>query len=308
MKTIFVQIVRFVLFPLICLVSLLPLPILYGISYAFVVLPMKWGGYRRAVILDNLAGAFPETTEKERFDIAKQFYRYLGRVVAESVWLFTASCKRMLKRFSVEGAHVLEDLKKEGRSVVVMIPHIGNWEFLKTCSCPQYETFCGYPQNRLHMVYQRVNSPVFEAVMHRMRSRHKTGWRILESKQLARYMDAHKNIPSVYAMVADQCPGPAGKSIAATFLGRPTLMIAGPEYLAGKHGFAVVYGAVKEESRGKYTLCFRLITKDAKAEDSGVVTETFARLLEADIRQNVHLWLWSHRRWKRIPSDEARNL
>ena len=249
MKTIFVQIIRFVLFPLICLVSLLPLPILYGISYVFVVLPMQGLGYRKTVVLDNLVKAFPEKTEKERFEIARQFYRYLGRVVAESLWLFTAPCKRMLKRFSVKNAYVLEALQQEGKSVIVMIPHMGNWEFLKTCSCPQYKTFCGYYQHQLHMVYQKVNSPVFEALLYRMRSRHKTGWRILESRQLARYMAAYKNIPGVYAMVADQCPGPAGKSITVSFLGRPTLMIAGPEYLAGKFGLAVVYGVVKEESR-----------------------------------------------------------
>lgn len=299
MKTIFMQIVGFVTYSLLCIISLLPLPVLYGVSYLFAVLPMRWYGYRRTVIITNLSRSFPDMTYEEIRRTTKEFYLYLGRVIAESVWLLTASERSVLKRFAIENGQVLETLQKNNQSVIVMIPHMGNWEFLRACTYSQQEGFYGYSMEQLHMVYQRMSSPLFDKLVYRMRNRHKTGWHILESRQVARYMARHKDTPGVYAMVADQCPGPAGKSVAVRFLGQPTLMAGGPEYLARKFGFALVYGVVQQEEKGRYVLRFRLITENASEEKEGVATEKFAQMLEEDVRQNVHLWLWSHKRWKR---------
>lgn len=299
MKTIFMQIVGFVIYSLICIISLLPLPVLYGVSYLFAVLPMRWCGYRRTVIITNLSRSFPDMTYEKIRRTTKDFYLYLGRVIAESVWLLTASERSVFKRFAIENGQVLETLQKNNRSVIVIIPHLGNWEFLRACTYGQQERFCGYSMEQLHMVYQRMNSPLFDKLVYRMRNRHKTGWHILESRQVARYMARHKDTPGVYAMVADQCPGPAGKSVAVRFLEQPTLMAGGPEYLARKFEFALVYGVVQEVGKGRYVLRFRLITEDASEEKEGIATAKFAQMLEEDIRQNVHLWLWSHKRWKR---------
>ena len=219
MKTIFMQIVWFVIYSLICIISLLPLPVLYGVSYLFAVLPMRWCGYRRTVIITNLSRSFPDMTYEKIRRTTKEFYLYLGRVIAESVWLLTASERSVLKRFAIENGQVLETLQKNNQSVIVMIPHMGNWEFLRACTYSQQEGFYGYSMEQLHMVYQRMSSPLFDKLVYRMRNRHKTGWHILESRQVARYMARHKDTPGVYAMVADQCPGPAGKSVAVRFLG-----------------------------------------------------------------------------------------
>ncbi len=134
MKTIFMQIVGFVTYSLLCIISLLPLPVLYGVSYLFAVLPMRWYGYRRTVIITNLSRSFPDMTYEEIRRTTKEFYLYLGRVIAESVWLLTASERSVLKRFAIENGQVLETLQKNNQSVIIMIPHMGNWEFLRACN------------------------------------------------------------------------------------------------------------------------------------------------------------------------------
>ncbi|MDD5046816.1 MAG: lysophospholipid acyltransferase family protein [Bacteroidales bacterium] len=303
MKAIFSLIVFFAIYALICLVSLLPLPVLYCLSRVLVVLPMRIAGYRRTVVITNLARSFPERSYGEIQQIVREFYRYLGRLVAETVWLFTASQRSVMKRVSLEDCHVLESLKKQGKSVVIMLPHMGNWEFLRACSCPLQGNICGYDLQQLHIVYQRVNSPLFDKLMYTLRSRYQYGWHILESRNVARYMAKHQGVPGIYAMISDQCPGPAGKSIAACFLGQPTLMIKGPEALARKFGFAVVYGVIRQVGRGRYVMHFTRISENAAAEEEGAVTNCFARLLEQDIRRHPPLWLWSHKRWKRTPHE-----
>jgi KDO2-lipid IV(A) lauroyltransferase len=80
-------------------------------------------------------------------------------------------------------------------------------------------------------------------------------------------------------------------------------MIKGPEALARKFGFAVVYGVIRQVGRGRYVMHFTRISENAAAEEEGAVTNCFARLLEQDIRRHPPLWLWSHKRWKRTPHE-----
>ncbi len=302
MKAIFSQICFSVVYTIICLFSLLPLRLLYGLSFILVVLPLRIAGYRRTVVTINMARSFPGKSYGEIQRMIRDFYLYLGRLFAETIWLFTASGKSVLKRFSIENCRVLESLREKGKSVVVMLPHMGNWEFLRACSCPERKTVCGYDVQQLHMVYQRVNSPLFDKLMYTLRNRYKTGWKILESRSVARYMAKHRETPGVYAMISDQCPGPAGKNVSGFFLNQPTLMIEGPEALARKFGMAVVYGVLKQTDKGRYALHFSLITENAVETETGEVSRKFAGLLEKDIERTPHLWLWSHKRWKRTPS------
>ncbi|HQP64134.1 MAG TPA: hypothetical protein PLW52_02985 [Bacteroidales bacterium] len=301
MKALFSQLGYFALYVLIFLVSLFPLPVLYGLSRVLVVMPARIAGYRRTVVITNLSRSFPEKSYQQIRHLTRDFYRYLGRLFAETTWLFSASGKSVMKRFSIEGGEVLESLKIKGKSVVVMLSHTGNWEFLRACSCPGRGSICGYDQKQLHMVYQRLDSPLFDQLMFTLRNRYRTGWHLLESREVARYMAKHRENPGIYAMISDQCPGPAGKSIAVSFLGQPALMIAGPEILARKFGFAVVYGVIRQSGKGRYVLHLNLIAENAALHGEGYVTRRFARFLEEDIRENPPLWLWSHKRWKRTP-------
>ncbi|MFA7089469.1 MAG: lysophospholipid acyltransferase family protein [Bacteroidales bacterium] len=305
MKAMFSRICFLVVYTIICLLSLLPLSLLYGLSFIFVVLPLRIAGYRRTVVTINMARSFPARSYREIQRMVRDFYRYLGRLFAETIWLFTASGKSVMKRFSIEDCRVLESLREKGKSVVVMLPHMGNWEFLRACSCPKQKTVCGYDVQQLHMVYQRVNSPLFEKLMYTLRNRYKTGWKILESRNVARYMARHREVPGIYAMISDQCPGPAGKSVPGMFLNQPTLMIEGPEALARKFGMAVVYGVLRQTGRGRYSFHFSLITENALETEEGEITLKFAGLLEKDIERTPHLWLWSHKRWKRVPLSKA---
>src|SRR5690606_28379679 len=80
------------------LVSLLPLRVLYLISDAIYALVYYVIGYRRKVVMDNLAIAFPEKSGTERKQIAKRFYRNFIDTFIETIKLFTASKKFILER------------------------------------------------------------------------------------------------------------------------------------------------------------------------------------------------------------------
>ena len=51
-------------------ISLLPFPLLYGISNGLYVLFYYVSGYRKKVVLNNLRNSFPDKTEEEKVDLS----------------------------------------------------------------------------------------------------------------------------------------------------------------------------------------------------------------------------------------------
>jgi lauroyl/myristoyl acyltransferase len=73
--------------------------LLYGLSDLLAFLTYYIFGYRKKVVLDNLAIAFPEKTTAEKRKIAKQFYRNFLDTLVESVKMISASEAQVEKRF-----------------------------------------------------------------------------------------------------------------------------------------------------------------------------------------------------------------
>ena len=61
-------------YPILWLLSIMPMRILYIKSSALYVLAYYIIGYRKKVVKDNLALVFPEKTQQERDRIAQQFF------------------------------------------------------------------------------------------------------------------------------------------------------------------------------------------------------------------------------------------
>src|SRR4051812_16792473 len=81
------------------LISLLPFWILYGISYLAYILIYYIIGYRKEVVMSNIAIAFPEKSLAERKLIAKKFYKNFTDNFIEIIKLLSISKKELQKRF-----------------------------------------------------------------------------------------------------------------------------------------------------------------------------------------------------------------
>src|ERR1700712_216079 len=110
------------------LVSLLPMRVLYVISDAIYVLIYYVFGYRRQVVMDNLAIAFPGKTEAERLRIAKKFYHNFIDSFIEVIKLVSAGDDFLQRRFTVDITE-LNELYATGQSCQIHLGHTFNWEW-----------------------------------------------------------------------------------------------------------------------------------------------------------------------------------
>ena len=124
----------YLIYGFVYLLSLLPMWILYRLSDLFYVLIYYVFGYRKAVVMKNLAIAFPEKTQQERTRIAKEFYKNFIDTFIETIKLFSASEEFMRSRFAVN-MDILDHVHRTGRKVQVHLGHNFNWELASLAVC-----------------------------------------------------------------------------------------------------------------------------------------------------------------------------
>ena len=262
--------------------------VLYIISDAIYGLVYYVIGYRRKVVMDNLLIAFPEKTESERLQIAKKFYHNFIDSFIEVIKLMSADDSFLQKRFSVN-MEVLDELYKSGKSCQLHLGHTFNWEWGQLV----LSTLTPY---KLMVVYMPISNKVFEKLFYKLRTR--SGNIFLPANNMREAISPHLKNQYLLGLVADQNPGKPQSAYWLNFFGRPSPFVSGPEKGARENNLPVVFAYMEKPRRGHYHAVLKLATPDASQMYTGKITLDYVRYLEAVIRKNPDMWLWSHRRWK----------
>lgn len=278
------------------ILSYLPFWLLYLLAdllYFIIYYVVK---YRVEVVRDNLSGAFPELSTKELKRLEKKFYHHFADQMVEIIKEAGMSESEMMKRVKFVNYEAIIKHFSEGKSVIGMTSHMGNWEWLTSFSLH-------LPENhKMVQVYKRLRNKVSDRIFYNLRVRF--GSENVEMNMLLRKMVSNRNDNKTvfYALISDQSPRINAKLFFINFLNRPTDFFIGGEELAVKFDFPVYYLSVKMEKRGYYVAEFMPITLIPKKEETHYITNTYAKLLENDIKRQPELWLWSHKRWKHKPN------
>lgn len=288
------------------LYSLLPLKIHYYLADLYMFFLAKLLGYRKSVITTNLARSFPNLKYKEIDLLAKKFYKYFASVIAENFWLVSTSENKITKMVTIDNPEVVKEIHDRGESVIFIAAHMGNWEFLALCDIYKYEGAIGYKRDQFVFAYKKQRSHIADRIIKWVRSNHsrngtyKLG--LVESKGIARFMIKNRREKYAYFLLADQCPK-VGSKFSVDFLNQPTFMLNGPEVLSKILDCPVVFVEMYPKKRSEYVIKYHLITDKPSLNNEGDITRKYAAFLQESILRNPHNWLWSHKRWKRVPSD-----
>jgi KDO2-lipid IV(A) lauroyltransferase len=231
----------------------------------------------------------------------KGFYSHLAEIIAESMWMISASKKKLSKLVKIENSEVLRAFFSAKKSVIVVGGHIGNWELLTKMDKFDVGLPLGYNGDQLKFIYKKQHSKFADRFVRWIRESN-SGIELIESNSAARYILKNRDKTACYFLFADQAPLPGSKFVTKIF-NQQTLMINGPEVISKSAGLPVVFLNMERVKRGAYTVKLTLVTNDASKEDEGFVTERFASLLESSVNANPHNWLWSHKRWKRTAQE-----
>ncbi|RPI46117.1 MAG: lipid A biosynthesis acyltransferase [Bacteroidetes bacterium] len=277
-------------YAVIWLLHLLPGRLLYLFSDFLYLLICFVVRYRRSVVLDNLAQAFPGYTRNQVRQTARKFYRHLADLILESSVAHFYSRRRVMKHIRYRNPELLDHLYGTINQVIGVTAHYGNWEYLSTLGLVTKYPVIG--------VYKKLKNPYFDRLIRKNREKHRAV--TVPMEQVARKLIAmnREGSPAVSLFLSDQRPIWEHIQYWTAFLGRPTPLFLGTEKLARKLDAAVVFIKIYKVMRGRYEVEFELITTDPATLEPFAITESHVRILERMIRDEPAYWLWSHRRWK----------
>lgn len=282
--------VYYIVYPILWLMSLLPLRLLYWKSTVLYFIVYYLVGYRKKVVKGNLALVFPEKSDKERNRIAKEFYQHLCDMIFESIKSLSISKEELGKRFQYENLEYLEKLHTEGRSVLLMCGHYASWEWSGLLA--QLNPLKSYA------VYKKLDNPYFDSLVKRIRGRF--GGIIVPNKQIAKvlYRKFKEGEQTITLILSDQTPKKGAFKERQPFMGIDVPVFTGTEELAKLLDFSAVYFHVEKVKRGQYRARFIPLAEHPKEHPDFEITRLFLDEVEKQIKKEPAYYLWSHKRWK----------
>lgn len=275
-------------------ISYLPYPVLYLLSDGLYVVIYKMVGYRKKVVVQNIANSFPQKSTEQHIQIVKAFYRHLCDLVVESIKVFTISEKQVQERFKVVNPEYINRFFDQGQSVILAGGHYNNWELFAVAIDAAIK-------HKAVALYKPLSNAFFDEKMRS--SRGKYGLEMISTKA-SREEFEKKDALRVIILGIDQFPGRSTSCYWSTFLNQDTAMIFGMEKYSKEYDYPVLYGCINKIKRGYYTFEFTAAIENPKSTHYGEITKKINGLLEKDIIAKPEYWLWSHKRWKhQRPAD-----
>lgn len=187
----------------------------------------------------------------------------------------------------------------QGKSVIGVLGHYGNWEWMSSYSLWMPREFDFFT------LYKPLHNAVADKMMIRLRSRF--GAKPVPKNDILRRIVENKRNGRLFlaGFIGDQTPNRANLNFWMEFLNQDTPILVGTEKIARKFGLPVISLKMRKVRRGYYEVDFVDVCSDPGQLEPGELTRIHTRLLERYIREVPELWLWSHKRWKHTRNTDG---
>ena len=275
-------------------VAILPLRLMYFFSDVLYFIVYYIVRYRRRLTQKNLRNAFPDKTASERKMIEKHFYHHFCDYFYETIKLLHVSESEMKRRFVFKDIEQIDSFLKADRSVILMLGHYGNWEWVTSITLWVKEN----KNTVIGQIYRPLKNKAFDLFFLRLRKR-------FLSVGFAKndiYRDIIKmrrsNQNWLLGFISDQKPPGNGLHYWTTFLNQDTPVLVGAERIAKQTNAVVCFLDIVRMKRGYYEGQVKLITENPIENPEFEISEKYMRCMEETILRNPSFWLWTHNRWK----------
>lgn len=246
--------------------------------------------------ITNLGLCFPELTVAELNTLGRASLEHTMQTIMESgaVWLWPAA-RALALVHKVENFHLLQQAKDGQQGVIVLAPHLGNWEMLGL-----YLNDCGLGQS--YQLYQAPANKQLGNLVFKARSRAGAVMVATDNKGVAELLRALRQ-GCITGILPDQAP-PKGSGEYIDFFGQNALTMTLLVKLQQKTGARVVAAYAKRVSKLRQQ-GFQIIFKepDPLIYASSMQTALLAmnRTIEALVKEAPEQYQWEYKRFKHQP-------
>lgn len=248
--------------------------------------------YRRDVILENLARAFPERSDAERKRLGKLACIHLVTTMLEFLRI-PRYAREGYPNVRFEGLDHYEAAKAQQKGVLCLSGHFGSFELAVAAVA-------------------RVASPIsvvvkaFPGAVDRFINQVRSGQGLqpIAAENAVRPILAALRSNHSVVFVLDQ-NATRSTGVFVDFFGQPASTMSALAVLALRTEAPVIAATIVREAPGRHVLRVHpaFPTPPAATRDEAIrnLTALYTRFLEDAIRAQPEQWLWTHKRWRTRP-------
>ncbi len=255
---------------------------------------------RRTVVLDNLQRVYGERADAAEITrLAQAHYGHLGRLFWEFLWYPWLPRARKLAMVRVEGVDEVLKAHAQGKGVLVLTGHFGNFEVATSAGLASFPQADG----RFHFVRRPIRPEWLDRLV--TRRFRKAGFGVLPKRG---GLDAILDCLAAGDLVVFPFDQHAQRKdgVLVEFFGHPAGTFRSLAVIALSTGAPVLPASCWREPDGRHVLRFEAPLQAVEHEDANeairLTTRAFNRALERLIVRRPEQWWWVHRRWKPWPA------
>ena len=252
--------------------------------------------FRRRIVMDNMRRVFGATlSEQEIRTLGESYWAHCGRFLAE--WGLSPFRSRARKKSMVRVENIESPIKahRQGKGILLLTAHFGNWEVATVSGIGQYPQFKGL----LHFVRRPLKPKWFNEFITRRFKRAGFGT-VSHSGSLEQILNLLES-GNLVVFVFDQHAG-GRDGVVVDFCGHPAATFKSLAILALNTGAPVIPTSTWREPDGSHVLRFEnpvsVLAHEKVSEEIRLNTRSYNEAIEKMLMRHPEQWIWMHRRWK----------
>jgi Kdo2-lipid IVA lauroyltransferase/acyltransferase len=254
----------------------------------------------KLIAVHNLTRSFPEKSLEEVLQILKDSYASFALTFAEFLEIIYLNRDNLHRWVSVKGLEHYEKACREGKGVLLITGHFGNWEMgnaaLAILSKPPI------------FMARILDSPFLEEISTSARAT--LGIGNLHKENAMRPTLSLLRKGEAIKLMVDQNVA-AREGVFVDFFGRPACTTSGVALMALHTGAAVLPIFTTRMPDGRYITEIgpqvETVNTGNRSQDVITNTQNYTRIVEDHVRKYPGQWLWLHQRWKTKLCQARRN-
>nr|WP_281494930.1 lysophospholipid acyltransferase family protein [Marinobacter sp. S6332] len=256
----------------------------------------KLGGRSVETTRKNLRACYPHLTDSEREELGKQSLRETGATAMEIPLMWEWPVERCLGLIKeIEGEELLDDYKADGNGLLLLAPHLGNWELAGLFFASRY---------KMAALYSPPNRPEFETYIKNVRSRSGSELVATDRRGIMRLLAILRG-GGVVGVLPDQTPRQEGGEF-APFFGIPAVTMTLASKLIHKTDAHPLITFAQRLPNGEG---FKIVIKRADdgmiSKDMGESLSALNRSVERCIELAPAQYQWEYKRFRRTAPGET---